>query len=63
MAQGPGDDELARDGAADGGVLSDAGTARTVIPGLNRAMSETITFSPALTPLSMIVRVPTCSAV
>src|SRR5256714_7190799 len=65
------DAEPRGDGAADGPPLSeagaakavappDAGTGRTVIPGLRRTRSETITFSPALTPCSMIHIVPTC---
>src|SRR5260370_36421457 len=63
MAQCPPEDEPPDDDAAAAVAPWDAGTVCTSMPGLRRTRSDTIAFSPALTPFSTIHIVPTCSPV
>src|SRR6266851_3518990 len=63
MAHCPPEDEPPDDDAADAVALWEAGTAFTSMPGLRRTRSDTIAFSPALTPFSTIHIVPTCSPI
>src|SRR6202022_1698410 len=44
-------------------ATGETGVARTVIPGRNRARSDTITLSPTFSPFSTIERLPTCGPV